>query len=159
MSIPAKSLLLNPRTYDPAALDDESRRILRATIDHLEGRGLRKLTEDYFDQAWYADFLDFVAKEKVFATFMTPARDADGRRDQALGHRAGGGDVRGPRLLRPVVLVPVAGHLPRPRPGVAERQRRGAGPSGRGARCRRRRARSASPSRTTAPTSTPPTWC
>jgi acyl-CoA dehydrogenase len=78
MSIAAKSLLLNPRTYDPAALDDESRRILRATIDHLEGRGLRRLTEDYFSQTWYADFLDFVAKEKVFATFMTPARDADG---------------------------------------------------------------------------------
>ena len=78
MSIAAKSLLLNPHTYDPAALDEESRRILRVTIEHLEGRGLRRLTEDYFAQAWYADFLDFVAKEKVFATFMTPARDAGG---------------------------------------------------------------------------------
>ena len=82
MPTPATSLLLNPRTYDPAHFDDETRRILAATIEHLESRGLRKLTEDYFAQAWYPEFLEFVAREKVFATFMTPARDADGDKEK-----------------------------------------------------------------------------
>ena len=78
MPLAARDLLLNPRTYDPVHLDEESRRILRATVEHLEDRGLAKLTEDYHAHSWYSDFLDFVAKERVFATFMTPARDAEG---------------------------------------------------------------------------------
>ncbi len=82
MPTTAASLLLNPATYDPAQYDDETRRILRATIDHLEQRGLAKLLEDYHDKQWYADFLEFVAKEKVFATFMTPAKDAAGETDK-----------------------------------------------------------------------------
>lgn len=77
MPLDASSLLLNPRTYDPQ-LDEESRRILLATVEHLEGYGLDRLTKDWHDKVWYADFLEFVAKEKVFATFMTPERDADG---------------------------------------------------------------------------------
>ncbi len=82
MSTTARQLLLDPRTYDPSQLDDESRRILRATIDHLEDRGLEKLLADYHSRTWYSDFLDFVAEEKVFATFMTPARDAGGDPDK-----------------------------------------------------------------------------
>jgi acyl-CoA dehydrogenase len=82
MPTSAASLLLNPHAYDPAQYDDETRRILRATIDHLEGRGLAQLLEDYHGKHWYSDFLDFVAKEKVFATFMTPARDAGGDKDK-----------------------------------------------------------------------------
>ena len=39
MPLDASSLLLNPRTYDPQ-LDEESRRILLATVEHLEGYGL-----------------------------------------------------------------------------------------------------------------------
>jgi acyl-CoA dehydrogenase len=78
MPTSSTSLLLNPHTYQPEHFDAETRRILRATIDWLEAGGLAKLTSEYHAKIWYADFLDFVAKEKVFATFMTPARDADG---------------------------------------------------------------------------------
>ncbi|HSV39833.1 MAG TPA: acyl-CoA dehydrogenase [Nocardioidaceae bacterium] len=78
MPVSARDLLLNPRTYDPKQLDEESRRILRATIEHFESRGLAKLVDDYHAKTWYSDFLDFQAKERVFATFMTPARDGDG---------------------------------------------------------------------------------
>ena len=78
MPTAAASLLLNPHTYDPSHLDEESRRLLLATVDHLEGYGLDRLTQDWHDKVWYTDFLEFVAKEKVFATFMTPARDAAG---------------------------------------------------------------------------------
>lgn len=76
MSTTASQLLLNPCTYDPSRLDQESRRTLQATIDHFEGRGLQKLTEDYYSATWYTEFLDLVAEEKLFATFLTPARDA-----------------------------------------------------------------------------------
>ncbi|MFI7576603.1 acyl-CoA dehydrogenase family protein [Micromonospora sp. NPDC049497] len=74
----ANPLLLNPRTYDPAHLDDETRRLLRATVDFFENRGKKALVDSYNDRAWYGDFLDFVAKEGLFATFLTPAADGGG---------------------------------------------------------------------------------
>ncbi|MEU4217284.1 acyl-CoA dehydrogenase family protein [Actinoplanes sp. NPDC026623] len=77
----ANSLLFNPHTYDPAHLDAETRRLLRATIDFFENRGRKVLLDSYIDRAWYGDFLDFAAKEGLFATFLTPA--ADGGDDPA----------------------------------------------------------------------------
>ena len=74
----ANPLLLNPRTYDPAHLDDETRTLLRATIDFFENRGKKALVDSYNDGVWYGDFLDFVAKEGLFATFLTPAADGGG---------------------------------------------------------------------------------
>lgn len=74
----ATSLLLNPRTYDPAHLDDETRRLLRATVEFFENRGKKALVDSYNDRAWYGDFLDFAAKEGLFATFLTPAADGGG---------------------------------------------------------------------------------
>ena len=74
----ANSLLLNPRTYYPAHLDDESRRLLRATVDFFESRGKKVLVDSYNDAVWYADFLEFAAKEGLFATFLTPAADGGG---------------------------------------------------------------------------------
>ncbi|GID93844.1 acyl-CoA dehydrogenase family protein [Amorphoplanes digitatis] len=73
----ANSLLFNPHTYDPAHLDAETRRLLRATIDFFENRGKKELLGSYIDRAWYGDFLDFAAKEGLFATFLTPAADGD----------------------------------------------------------------------------------
>ncbi|MFD8547176.1 acyl-CoA dehydrogenase family protein [Streptomyces sp. NPDC059649] len=72
----ADQLLFNPRTYDPAHFDPETRRLLRATVDWFETRGKRKLIEDYRSRAWLADFLEFSAKEGLFATFLTPASAA-----------------------------------------------------------------------------------
>jgi len=76
------SVLLNPTSYDPAHFDPETRRLLRATIDWFEGRGLGKLVSDYHAKVFYAEFLEFAAKEKLFSTFLTPARDADGSPDK-----------------------------------------------------------------------------
>ena len=45
----AGSLVFNPHTYDPSLLDDETRRLLRATIDWFEHRGKERLLEDYRD--------------------------------------------------------------------------------------------------------------
>ena len=71
-------LLFNPRTYDPAHFDPETRRLLRATIDWFETHGKKALMGDYVDRTWYADFLEFAAKERLFATFLTPSADAAG---------------------------------------------------------------------------------
>ncbi|TJZ57021.1 acyl-CoA dehydrogenase [Streptomyces piniterrae] len=73
----ADPLLFNPRTYDPAHFDPETRRLLRATVDWFEDRGKRKLIEDYRSRAWLSDFLAFSAKEGLFATFLTPASAAE----------------------------------------------------------------------------------
>jgi alkylation response protein AidB-like acyl-CoA dehydrogenase len=70
--------LFNPNTFDPSDLDDESRRILRATIDFFEERGKAELKRADHEREWYSDFLDFVRRERVFSTLLTPAADADG---------------------------------------------------------------------------------
>ena len=75
-------VLFNPRTYDPSHLDDESRRIMLATIEFFEQRGKRVLKEHDHERTWYADYLEFVARERVFATLLTPAAEADGDPDK-----------------------------------------------------------------------------
>ncbi len=74
----ADGVLLNPRTYDGAGLDPEARRLMLATIEFFESRGKAVLKEHDRDQVWYADFLDFVKRERVFATLLTPAGEAGG---------------------------------------------------------------------------------
>ncbi len=71
-------MLFNPNTYDPAQFDAETRRLLRATVDFFEERGKKALIDSYINRTWYADFLEFAAKERLFATFMTPATDGSG---------------------------------------------------------------------------------
>ena len=73
MSETATSLLLNPGGYDPQHFDPETSRLLRATIEWFEQRGKRKLTEDYHDRTFYAEFISFAGKEGLFSTFLTPA--------------------------------------------------------------------------------------
>jgi acyl-CoA dehydrogenase len=69
-------VLLNPRTYEGADLDPESRRLMLATIEFFESRGKQVLKEHDRDHLWYADFLEFVKRERVFATLLTPASEA-----------------------------------------------------------------------------------
>lgn len=78
MTLVPKKLLLDPVTYDPDHFDPETRRLLRATIDWFEDRGKQQLLDDYHGKVFYSDFLDFVAKEGLFATFLTPSHDAGG---------------------------------------------------------------------------------
>ena len=74
--------LFNPRTYDPQDFDEATRRALLATIDFFESRGKAKLKEDDHERVWYADFLDFVKRERIFATLLTPAAEAAGDPDK-----------------------------------------------------------------------------
>src|SRR5450631_172459 len=75
-------LLLNPGTYDPTDLDPEARRLLRATIEWFEARGKTELKRVRHEREWYGDFLEFMASEKAFATFLTPGSQG-GRWDTA----------------------------------------------------------------------------
>jgi acyl-CoA dehydrogenase len=77
-AVQADNLLFNPRTYDPADLDPEARRLLRATIDWFEGRGKARLKQDDHERVWYSDYLDFLASERLLAKFLTPAAEAGG---------------------------------------------------------------------------------
>lgn len=70
----ANSLLLfNPNTADFSQFDPETRRQLRALIDWFEARGKVTLLQDDLDATWVSDFLDFIKRERVFATFLTPS--------------------------------------------------------------------------------------
>jgi acyl-CoA dehydrogenase len=70
-------LLLNPKKYDVEHGDESFREIILKTIDFFENKGLRKLKEDDHKGAWYSDFLDFVKKEEIFATLLTPSKFGD----------------------------------------------------------------------------------
>ncbi len=76
-------MLLNPRKLDREYPDEATRQVMLKTVEFFETKGKQRLLSDYYGQEWYADFLDFVAKEKIFATMLTPAGNgaADARWD------------------------------------------------------------------------------
>ena len=75
-------LLFDPNTYDPQQFDPETRRLLRATIDWFEGQGKKRILDDDLTAQWPAEFVDFVKREKLFATFLTPSEFAGGNQDK-----------------------------------------------------------------------------
>lgn len=74
--------IFNPTTYDAAEFDEATRRVLLATIEWFEKRGKKRLTEEDLAAEWYAEFIDFLRRERVFATLLTPTRNADGDPDK-----------------------------------------------------------------------------
>lgn len=80
--IGASAGLFNPTTYDAAGFDPETRRVLLATIEWFESRGKRVLKDHDHERVWYSDFLEFVKRERVFATLLTPAAEAGGDPDK-----------------------------------------------------------------------------
>jgi alkylation response protein AidB-like acyl-CoA dehydrogenase len=74
--------LLNPAGYDAAEFDPATQRLLRATIDWFEAKGKERLITDTLGDTWYADFVELLARERAFATLLTPARDAGGDPDK-----------------------------------------------------------------------------
>jgi acyl-CoA dehydrogenase len=67
-------ILLHPESPARPDLDAPSRELLRKTVGFFEAKGKRRLKEDDHERRWYADFLDFVKRERVFATLLTPAQ-------------------------------------------------------------------------------------
>jgi len=66
-------ILLNPHKHSRKYPDERSRQIMQKTIAFFEKKGKRKLKEDDHERIWYGDFLDFVGKEKIFYTLLTPS--------------------------------------------------------------------------------------
>jgi acyl-CoA dehydrogenase len=72
----ATARLLNPAKDAFSEFDAETQRLLRATIDWFEAKGKARLLAESHTDEWYSDFIEFLARERVFATFLTPAREA-----------------------------------------------------------------------------------
>ena len=65
-------ILLNPNKLDRNYPDEQSREIMRKTVEFFETKGKKQLKADDFDRVWYADFLEFVKREKIFHQLLTP---------------------------------------------------------------------------------------
>jgi acyl-CoA dehydrogenase len=76
-------MLLNPAEYSRDHNDERSRDIALKTIEFFEHKGLARIKADDQAMVWYADFLDFIKENGVFATLLTPEGygDADSRWD------------------------------------------------------------------------------
>ena len=66
-------ILLNPQKHVREYPDKKSQEIMLKTIAFFENKGKKKLKADDHERIWYADFLDFVKKEKIFSTLLTPS--------------------------------------------------------------------------------------
>jgi len=72
-------LLLHPTKQNFDHLDSESAEIMKKTVSFFEGRGKRRLKDDYHQCVWYQDFLDFIKNEKIFATLLTPTKESENK--------------------------------------------------------------------------------
>ena len=66
-------MLLNPKKFQSECPDEKSREVMRKTIEFFEKKGKRRLKEDDNWRVWYADFLQFIKENKIFATLLTPS--------------------------------------------------------------------------------------
>ena len=65
---------LNPKNENYSDLDSASKELMLKTLNFFETKGRGKLRADDMERIWYADFIDFVKKERVFATLLTPKK-------------------------------------------------------------------------------------
>ncbi len=65
-------MLFHPRNENFEHLDARSKELMQKTIDFFEAKGKARIKEDDHERRWYADFLDFVKENRVFATLLTP---------------------------------------------------------------------------------------
>lgn len=66
-------MLLNPNKLQRKYPDARSGEIMQATVDFFENRGKAKLKHDAHERAWYTDFLNHIAENRIFASLLTPA--------------------------------------------------------------------------------------
>ncbi len=74
-------MLLNPKKKRFEHLDPRSREIMQKTIAFFEAKGKERLKADYHNRVWYDDFLEFVKKNRIFSTLLTPAAFSAGDPD------------------------------------------------------------------------------
>lgn len=66
------AVLLNPSQQDRFYPDARSQEVITKTIEFFESKGKRSLKDGDRNHEWYADFVEFIGRERIFATFMTP---------------------------------------------------------------------------------------
>lgn len=66
-------MLLNPKKHSRPYKDQKSKDIMLKTIEYFEKMGLKQLKKDYHERTWNYDFVEFLKKEKIMATLMTPS--------------------------------------------------------------------------------------
>jgi len=71
-------VLLNPKSQTFDHLDEPSRQIMLKTIDFFEKKGKASIKNDDHERVWYGDFIDFIKKEKIFSTLLTPSAFGSG---------------------------------------------------------------------------------
>lgn len=73
--------LLQPKKYESLMADEGSRAIMAKTVAFFEAMGKGRLLDDYHKKVWYREFVDFIAKEQIFAKLLTPSAFAGGDPD------------------------------------------------------------------------------
>lgn len=76
------TMLFNPQSPDFSEFDARTREIFDATIDFFESHGKEWLKQQDRDRVWYSEYLELVKQERIFATFLTPASEANGDPDK-----------------------------------------------------------------------------
>ncbi len=66
-------ILLHPIHRDRSYADARSDEVMRKTVEFFETKGKGRLREDDHGAVWYQDFIDFLAREGIFATMCTPS--------------------------------------------------------------------------------------
>jgi hypothetical protein len=65
-------MLLNPDRLAGRYSDDRSAEVMGKTVEFFENRGKGALKRDEHDRVWPMEFLDFVRRERIPATLLTP---------------------------------------------------------------------------------------
>ncbi len=68
-----EKIILNPKKIAATYADEETKQIMLKTIDFFEGRGLKKMKDDFHACTWYTEFLDFMKENQIMAKLLTPA--------------------------------------------------------------------------------------
>ncbi len=66
-------MLLNPHQHSLQHQDQQFQEVIQKTIAFFESKGLQKVKDDDSNRVWYADFLQFIKEEKIFAKLLTPS--------------------------------------------------------------------------------------
>jgi len=73
--------LIQPKKYKSLMADEGSKAIMDKTIAFFENMGKQRLLDDYHRTIWYREFIDFLARERIFFKLLTPKKYAGGDPD------------------------------------------------------------------------------
>lgn len=62
------------KKYKSLQSDAGSRAIMEKTIAFFENMGKERLLDDYIKKVWYREFIDFLARERIFSKLLTRQR-------------------------------------------------------------------------------------